>query len=84
MSDRERHFRTERLDAGRCPACGSSEWSFTDYSSEYRSEYWGQCRSCGFAHDFETDAPTLPPFILPGDPGSHDRIDEYDPESEDT
>ena len=80
MTDRvQRDWETERILEGRCPKCGSSDTSPTDYSYDPEtgedSPYGIACDAC----DYEMfDDNSAVPFIAPGKPGSHDQPGDYD------
>ncbi len=76
----QRHYELERKFEGRCPRCGNAKtWSATSRSPHGPFDQIGTyCPSCGYLHDDEGEPPTDPPFIMPGAPGSHDQLRDYD------
>lgn len=70
------YFQEQRDDDRRCPKCGSLEISPSDYDAGDNG-IGIQCGSCGYDSEFlET---SNRPFILPGDAGSKDNLEGYDP-----
>ena len=64
-------FRWERYRRGRCLQCGSSRLVPTAATTTMLQGR--QCGECGYVNEQNP-----PPFIEPGDPGSHDQASDYD------
>ena len=73
-----RAWEDDRLLEGRCPKCGSSETYPADYSYDpetgEESPHGLACSDCGYDMVF---GPTDVLFIAPGEPGSHDKQEDY-------
>ena len=71
-------WRTERLLENRCVKCGSANVWPADYGWDGQEEHpIGQdCRDCGYWTDYSKENSEIP-FIAPGEPGSHDKPEDY-------
>lgn len=78
----QRYYESERRDDDRCPRCGSRDTWPSDWYSLPGGDYQDAGLSCGSCHlriDAQGEVWDNAPFILPGDPGSHDQLSDYDP-----
>jgi hypothetical protein len=75
---REEHYKDEREWSGHCPYCGGHATAVFKYDDGI--DVGSSCYiSCGWMRVYGEPEKPGARFILPGDPGSHDKLEDYDP-----
>lgn len=76
--ERQEHYRRERRFSGRCPYCGGSSGPISRYGDGIDSGI--SCNiSCGWVEEYGADEIPGKRYIAPGEPGSHDKPEDYEP-----